>query len=284
MDLTGAMNAASDGAPPSRVDVDALVGRERRRRRLLWTGGAVGGATGATLAVTLGMALAAGSPGGHLPAGVPPPVAPVSACPTPTPGTGVGASDPGDLVAGPPTEAPEAAIKRLNGALRAALSQALPPGTELLDLFDQKCAFRFGPTQHAMGYHTSVSLTDAAGASSLTVMVTAMTRAQQQHRDGCPDGKKSSCEKETLPDGTRTSTEVNSSGRTVTNMALVRRPDGTAVFVQVSNRSVPAPGTSPGREYAEQQRNDNSTGRSQPSLTLAQAIAIGRTPGLTLYP
>ena len=141
--LSESMRRVTEVAPPTRIDVDALIAGERRRHR--WA--VAGGATLATAVVAAGLVVVVPLAGGHPVGGIAGPTptdgcAPIAEVRTPTPTAKI--SDAGgtvDTVRPAPTEPAAVAEQRLSLAFNQALRTAAPgmtfadfrrPGCELV--------------------------------------------------------------------------------------------------------------------------------------------------------
>ena len=277
-------------APPFSVDVDGLIERERRNAWLRR-----GGATAATAAAVVVVAFASQVALGWLPpartetpidVGVMP-AAPLStppATPPPAPILTMPGAD--------PTEAPEAAIARLEAALavavhKAALAATLTgdPVATLMDVPDQ-FVFEYDVRQ-------LVQLNGVSG----RVDVVIARRIQPPVEDGnrppwiCPEPADLDvypndiieCQDSVNALGEHVQTMrtrgVNDQGSTeghklLENWVTVWRLDGSMVQAKSSNDQHLGDGGTPPRAYHD----------GQPPLNIAQLTAMAHDPTLTIYP
>ncbi|MFC7244462.1 hypothetical protein ACFQO7_18455 [Catellatospora aurea] len=254
-DLPEQMRAATDGAPPSRIDLDSFIAREQRRSRLLRWGGASTAATVLVAALLLAPALYAG--GGSLTSGLREAV-----CPTPGPNPTRAASDSASLPAAPSAQECADTVARLSAALRDVLA-ATAPGRAATPLTETVFVYR---PEYAQ-YDARVSLSGPGGTAVLHVEVSELTEDPPSRVRVCP----------TTADGDHgCSYEVTTTGAVVfatdfadTAQVHAYREDGTGVMVSVN-----VPGV---------------TGETRPAgvvapLTPKQLTDIAQDPGLSLFP
>lgn len=275
--LSESLRLAAADPPPTRIDLDDLIGgvhRARRRRRWL---GAVGGTAAAVIAIAVGTALILGSgaPPGATPFGNPG----STENPNPTAKSEPGPADPSVPT---PTEPTEVAIARLSAALRASLASALGPDVALSDPNTPG-----GPPPSFSGepgtYKAGVSISDSAGSTELFIALrpAAMPPAgdpipQQEECDRHP--ATTSCQRLVQPDGSVIFTLRSTEHGGLTLEAEHYRIDGTAVTTFVTNVSFgsfdPELKTTPPVVLT----------RDGLPLTMDQLLEIVRDPALTLFP
>jgi hypothetical protein len=231
--------------PPSTVNVDAVIARQRRWTRLRQAG-LIGSVSLMTLAVALVLTTFRGSGDPNL--------APPGAEPTPT------------------LSAREQEAARLSEALRQLLTQALP-GAEFLD--PEPDAYAEHPPEQALVFVDQGSyflagaqIRDADGISNLTVAVgkedTQFRNERACSTDPAPLDMNVNCEVVPGPDGAMTETISNSSkfDGYKFHAAEIIRADDNAVHVIITNRS--------GQDVY----------RPEPHLTFQQTIALAQAPEL----
>lgn len=252
------LRRATDGGPPSRIDVDALIAADHRRRRFLIGGSAVTVAAAGLAVVMVGHAFSSGPTPGRIVGG------PVGPCVAPTPtwteSPWVDPSKPPliypvDTVGPSPIyaeEPVEAAKQRISVAFAAALRAAMP-GVPFTDSVDPACAspqvITFDP---AFPYESAVVVTDAHGRGDIVIHLF----AAPPERPACDD-----CVwKQDLPGGGLAYVQTDNPGR-----VDIWRPDGTGnMILAVDHKGDPA--------------------RPVPPATREQLIAIGSYPALSIYP
>jgi hypothetical protein len=252
------LRRATDGAPPSRIDVDALIAADHRRRRFLIGGSAVTVAAASLAVVMMGQAFSSGNAPDRTGGG------PAGPCIAPAPpwteSPPVDPSKPPlmypvDTVGPSPvyTEEPvEAAKQRLSVAFAAALRSAMP-GVAFTDWADPGCALpqivTFDP---AFPYESAVVVTDTHGRGDIVIHLF----AAPPERPACDD-----CVwKQDLPGGGLAYEQSGDPGR-----VDIWRPDGTGnMLLAVGHHGDPA--------------------RPVPPATREQLIAIGSYPALSIYP
>jgi hypothetical protein len=233
--------------PPSAVNVDSVIARQRRWTRLRQAG-LIGSVSLMTLAVALVLTTFRGSGDPNL--------APPGAGPTPT------------------LSPREQEAARLSEALRQLLTQALPgaefldpepdtyaehPPTEALVFVDQDTYFLAG-----------ARLRDADGISTIVVAVgkedTQFRSVRACSTDPAPRDMNVNCEVVSGTDGSITETISNSSkfDGYKFHAAEIIRTDDNAVHVIIMNRSAEQP----------------DVFRPTPHLTLDQTIALAQAPEL----
>jgi hypothetical protein len=274
--LSESLRRATQAAPPTRIDVDALIAGERRRRHVL-IGGSVMGTAAASVAVLL-LAQVLISPGTSGPAPGPlvggptgcvaptpttstPPAQPTGGKASPDPSAAPAAEDHGPY-AGPTaglepvpyqgTEPVDAAKSRLSNAFADALRAALP-GVPFRDWADPNCPLpQFITYDPAFPYESAAVITDAHGRGDIVVH---LYRAPAQ---------RPSCElcswQQDMPGGGLAFGYPDDPTR-----VDIWRPDGTGdMILAVDHRGDPA--------------------RPTPPATREQMIAIGGYPTLSLHP
>ena len=253
------LRRATDGAPPTRIDVDALIAADHRRRRFLIGGSVVTVAAASLAVVMVGQAFPSGGnqPGRNV-------GGPSGSCVAPTPtwteSPPVDPSKPPlmypvDTVGPSPvyTEEPvEAAKQRLSVAFAAALRSAMP-GVAFTDWADPGCALpQIATFDPAFPYESAVVVTDAHGRGDIVIHLYAVP----PERPACDD-----CVwKQDLPGGGLAYEQYGDPGR-----VNIWRPDGTGnMLLAVAHTGDPA--------------------RPVPPATRDQLIAIGSFPALSIYP
>ena len=253
------LRRASDGAPPTRISLDALIAADHRRRRFLIGGSAVTVVAAGLAVVLVGQAFSSGggSPGRVV-------GGPAGTCVAPTPTwTQAPPTDPSkapleypmDTVGPSPvyTQEPvEAAKQRLGLAFAGALRSALP-GVPFADWADPGCPLpqvvTFDP---AFPYESAVVITDAHGRGDIVVHMYA-AGPERPSCDHC-------AWHQDLPGGGLAFGEFDSPER-----VDIWRPDGTGnMILAVDHHGDPA--------------------RPVPPATRQQLIAIGSYPALSIYP
>lgn len=286
-DVSTRMRAAVAEPPPTLIDLDRLIAGERRRSRTItWTTAGTGVAAAvAAIVVAPGLLTGSGPGGAALPMGAPSSGS-SAAGPAPTLCAPLSPSPTGpqpplqshDTVRARPTEAVARAVPRLTASLREALRETLPASARVESPQDG-CVdpqFQFHPSYRE--YEVAARVTEGKESGFLIVRIMP-TPAMPTPRpgDGCHvSDDPRDCERIGFPDGTvatASTMDVGSDGLRQISV-LVRRPDGTAVFLLANNYLL---GT--GRD----DREPTLTG-AEPPLTTKQMIAVGRDPGLTLYP
>ncbi|WP_144120415.1 hypothetical protein [Catellatospora sichuanensis] len=250
-DLPEQMRAATDDAPPSRIDLDSFIAREQRRSRLLrWSGASTAAAVVVSALVAMPVLYAGG-------AGVTAALG-GAACPTPGPNPTEVPYDAAPTPAAPSAQECAATVQRLSAALRDVLA-VTAPGRAVHPL--ATTAFVYQPRN--AHYEARVNLSGPGG-PVLRVEVAELTEDPPSRIRVCPDTDK------------RCSYEITTTGVVVfaadfgdTSQVEAHREDGTRIMV-----SVDVPGV---------------TGETRPPgvvapLTIAQLADIAEAPGLSLFP
>jgi hypothetical protein len=269
--LSEAMRAAVADPPPSGIDLDRLIGGERRARQRRWFAGGAAALVvlSAAGAVTATVRVPGGSDVGGMPsaAGGPEPLGACTAVrPAPTASsTGAGGKatgpGPGALPAAP-TEPRTAAVPRLSTALNAAVASALPAMAYADDVHPNCEAIQFEPDLYPAMYYASLEARDAKGVGIVVVMIHYIPFVAME----------SYTHRETRPDGTQVgwSDDAPMDPRIVQAVQVsVARPDGT--FLTLLSQNITG-------------ANFDVATRERAPATAEQLIAIGTDPGLTLYP
>ncbi|GAB4047419.1 Rossmann-fold NAD(P)-binding domain-containing protein [Catellatospora paridis] len=253
-DLPEQLRAATDDAPPSRIDLDSFIAREQRRTRLLRWSGASAGAAVLVAALLAVPALYAGGTG--LTSGLG-----GAACPTPSPNPTEVPSDGATLPAAPSAQECAATVARLSAALRDVLAVTAPD--RATGPF-AGIAFVYQP-RYAQ-YEADVHLSGPGGRGLLHVVVSELTEDPPSAVQVCPEGSV----------GRGCSYEVHATGAVVfvtdyadTRQVEAHRADGTRVMVAVGVPGVAGETRPPG---------------AVPPLTMAQLVDIAEAPGLSLFP
>lgn len=256
-DLRAQLDAEMGDPPRSSVDVDRIVGRQRRAGRLRIAGAA--GLTAVVLAGTVAGALAvAGDPA---PGPTPPAAAPTTATTT----AGGSLTPP---TATPPPVCPDAKLQPLTATLRTALraeigQPRLFPFKDEEGRTRQPLEFYGGPCDVPpfRNSYTAIAMFGNQDSSPLL----AVDLDSEPGGGPCTDPDQPACTVSTGPDGEviRSITRHGNFQDRVQTYALVEltRTDGTTVQLFAST-----PGGPSGR----------------PPLSVAQLIRIGLTPGLSL--
>jgi hypothetical protein len=278
-------DAAIGVVPPSTVDVDAVLDRERRRARVRrvanpWTAAGAGVAAVAAGAV---LVLAPGDPGPSL-------VQPGAAAPPPS-------SDACGLAPRPtgalPTEKAAVAAGRLTTVLTAAVQQRLAAGTTLgvHTLGQYPKGTQHGPLAF---YHVFSALVakDSTCSGGEDYFMAAASTSKKALKGGvwaivtrlggnatpatecqrAPDGTQGSCNRRTGPHGETIVEETfTMPGGPTVNRVNVTKPDGTGVLVEAQNT-------------ARDAKQGDAPDMPSPPLSLAQLAEVALDPGLTLYP
>ena len=274
--LSESLRRATQAGPPTRIDVDALIAGERRRRHVLISGSVMGTAAAAVAVVLLAQVLTSPGTSGPAPGTA---IGATRSCVAPTPTSSTSAGQPSgskgspDPSAAPPaedhgpyagptaglepapyqgTEPTEAAKSRLSNAFAGALRSVLP-GVPFRDWADPNCPLpQFITYDPAFPYEASAVITDAHGRGDIVVH---LYRAPAQ-RPSCE-----SCSwQQDLPGGGLAFGYPDDPTR-----VDIWRPDGTGnMILAVDHRGDPA--------------------RPTPPATRQQMIAIGAYPALSLYP
>jgi hypothetical protein len=274
------LDEAIGTAPPSAVDVDAVIHRGRRTVRTRRT----------ALAATAGAAAVVAVLGLTRLQGPPPPVEPAAPAPAASTGAhpGIVRAEPSGPVApiqsslGP---VPPDIKARLDAALADRIAATLPAAGYLnpetgrpspTPIFrDQYQAI--SPTQH--GWEAMAFLKDAAGISGLRVLIFDYGTST----DACK-GVPTPCTPMTRPDG---EPAFQVTGRTPAHtpmtMAGVARPDGSEVeawsFPDITDETMTGPGFN-GANHPETWGDARVT----PPLTAAQLEEIAADPRFTFHP
>jgi len=287
-DLAAKMRAATDSPPPTRIDLDALIAGELRRRRTLRVAGAVAAVAVTALAIAVpALALSGRAPEStYLPGVAPAPNAtgspagsvPLCAPLSPSPSGPQPPLQSYDTVRPRPTEPVSQAVPRLTEAVRAALREVLPAGMTVEAAEHQPdCAepqFQYHPSYRS--YDLFARVTDEQGSGSLVIRVLPSGGSGEkpvscQPSSLGPIADQGDCKQE--PDGTVVLTLIHDrmGGKGRQYQVYVVRPDGDTVVAIESNVLVE-------RDLSEK------LARPEPPLTVEQLVQIGRAPGLTLYP
>jgi hypothetical protein len=283
-------DAAIGETPPSTVDVDAVLERERHRARVRrvvnpWT---TAGAGVAAVAVGAVLVLTPGSGTAVVPGAAGTPSAPPSAPPSPD-SCGF---DPRPTGA-PIPEKSAVAANRLTPVLTAAVQQRVAAGTQLsahaqgeYPKGSQHGPLTFyhvfsAPVPHdgacsgGEDYFMAAATTaDGPRKGNVWAIVTRLggMSAPQTECSKPPELAQGSCERKTGPHGEIVveSTFTFPGGPTV-NDTNVTKPDGTGVIVESQN-------------VAESAKLAGPPEMPSPPLSLAQLTEVALDPGLTLYP
>ena len=277
-DLSARMRAAAESPPPTRIDLDALISGELRRRRTLgWAGGAGAIAAAVALAIAVptvflpgsGQAPDGGGPvgGGFVAGDLPSLCAPLS--PSPTMHPAPVQSD--DTVRPLPSEPVAQAVPRLTEAMRVALGNVLPDGMTV-EAAQPGCAvpqFQYQPSYRE--YSLGARIKDRQGYGNLSVQV--LPSGTTDNNVEFFYANYEDCSSTREPDGTVVVAGIMPGRHSPERQYLVyvRRPDGATVLLSLSNFHIAL-------DFTE------TVTRPEPPLTREQLISIGRAPGLTLYP
>lgn len=292
-DLNSALRAVVADAPPSTIDLDRLVDGEQRRQRTMRMAAVVSGAAASVLMVAV-VAFGFSSPATptHQRTAATGTASMKSALPCPSlePSGPPRPYQSGNPSPRPVSESCGDAAFRLSGALVRALATHAP-GVTVADATGSGQSVRIlRNNDENLSYGTGLFISTPAGRGSASVGIEPRTyapesEAELRHRRGC-DRLPSElvCVYHSYPDGTvvtgidATPKLVGPNGEAGTRQHEVHvfRPDGTLVTFYASNlyydTGLALPGVTP------------KVGGKDVPLTLDQLIAIGRDPGLTLYP
>lgn len=283
-DLSTMMRAAAGEPPPTRVDLDRLIaGEQRRRRNLTWTAMGTGVAAAVAAILVVPAMLNPGSGGGvplqfAAPTGTRPvPGTTTAALCGPLSPSPTGPQPPlqsHDTVRARPTEPVAQAVPRLSVALGMALREVLPMDVQV-ESFQKGCSelqLQWQPSYRE--YETSARIIKGDEAGFLLIRV--MPSAVGDDGHCLTTGDPSDCRRTEFSDGTVATAVTTDLGEADAQQlsVVVRRPDGTSVFLMNNNYSL---GTRPGS-------TEPGLTAKEPLLTVDQMIEIGRHPGLTLYP
>lgn len=268
--------------PPSTVDVDAVVARQRRAALVRGLGTPAAVAAAAVVAVTVGAALAV--PGG-LGSGSGGPSQQPSGAPTPTISP---CAQPSDLppIPGEPAEV----AARLRAALDAAVREQLPDAQltansmavydgrqyeplEFVHVYQEGANYGGSCQGHQDYYLARATVTDPAGTGSILASVGRVEEPGSfMLQCSATSPERTFCQERTGPGGERitVTTLVVGEGAIVHRIDAVR-PDGTMVTVDSQN-------------VGSDIKEDGPAQRPTPPLTHDQLIAIALIPGLTLFP
>ncbi|MET1072371.1 MAG: hypothetical protein ABWY11_06965 [Umezawaea sp.] len=267
---------AIGAVPPSTVDVDAIIARQRRAERFRlsahpWTSAAAGIAV-----VAIGAAVVLAPGGGSIGAGSGPPGGCGSLLPTT-----------------PPLAEDEAAVStRLSHVFAAAVEGMVPPMTKFgkTSAADYPLGTKHEPLDFYHAFSPIVETDSgcsggedhfAAGASVggggvlgnvLVVVGRLGGHATPMAECGSGSEERLQCERSTRPDGTVVVTTTISGPTGVrTFCADVTKPDGTGVLVRSANV------TTDSKRAAEPEA-------VAPPFTHEQLVQLALDPGMTLYP
>ncbi|MEU7786879.1 hypothetical protein [Amycolatopsis sp. NPDC049159] len=280
-------DAAIGVVPPSTVDVEAVLDRERRRARVRrvvnpWTAAGAG-----VTAIAAGVAVAF-VPGDPAPVLVPPAASkppsedPCAVLPYP-PQTGA-----------PIPETSAAASSRLTAVLTAAAQQRLAAGTTLSthDGSDFPKGVEHGPLAfyHVFSapvphestcsggedYFTSTATTAKGNRKGNLLAIVTRLGGNATPTTQCgppPERTEGSCQRRIGPHG-ETIVEITFTlrgGGPTVNESNVTKPDGTGIILEAEN-------------VAGDAKRGGAPDMPSPPLSLAQLTEIALDPGLTLYP
>ncbi|MGW4524900.1 hypothetical protein [Amycolatopsis sp. NPDC004378] len=278
-------DAAIGAVPPSTVDVDAVLDRERRRARVRrvaipWT---AAGVSVAAVAVVATVVFAPGEPGG---AAVMPGSSP-SASPDPC------AHDPFPPQTGAPIpETADVAANRLSGILTAAVEQRVAAGTKLqphaggeypkgkqhgpltfYHVFSGRVPYEGSCSGGEDYFKAAATTAGEAGKGNVWAIVTRLGGNATPATDCIiPDGAGGSCDRTVGPhDEKIVALTFSVPGQATVNQVNVTKPDGTGVILEAEN-------------IASSAKLKRPPDMPSPPLSLAQLKAIALDPGLTLYP
>ena len=248
-DITALFRTATDDAPPTVIDLDALIGRERRRRSRRLVAGAGGIAVALVVAAATGVVLLTGRPApiAAVPATVPAPsVAPSKPCVHPTMPSFVPTRQ-ADPVR-PPSDDHVATARRL----QTALVPLLPAGARSTAACGRMEVF-WDTTE--LDYRAGTGL--RGGRVSLVVIIRARDRGSPPDCLAVPHG----CTRTTAADGSLVLSDLSDldAGGRAQRSVTVDRPDDTRILLV-------------------------SIGHPSELPSVATLAAIGRAPALTLYP
>ncbi|RSM40941.1 hypothetical protein DMA12_25935 [Amycolatopsis balhimycina DSM 5908] len=284
-------DAAIGVVPPSTVDVEEVLDRERRRARVRrvvnpWT------AAGASVAAVAAGAVLVLAPGGPAPSVVQPGAAPTGAAPPPP-------SSDACRLAPRPTTAPlrekaNVVADRLTTVLTDAVRQRVAAGTTLgvHTLGQYPKGTQHGPLSffHVFSalvpqdggvcsggedyFMAAASTTEKAHKGNVWAVVTRLggNASPATECGPAPADTQGSCHRRTGPHGETIVEETftMASGPTVSRVN-VAKPDGTGVIVEAQNT-------------ARDANLGDAPDMPSPPLSLGQLAEVALDPGLTLYP
>lgn len=289
---------AIGAAPPSTVDVDAVIARQRRAawtRRAVGQGGA---AAAGVVAVTFGVVAALPAGSGDTPTGAGPGVLVQATTSVPTSTSSAPTGPPSPCTEGTPTappapEQPATAAARLRSVLTAAVQRQLP-GSELVANPVSRYGGRsYGPLEFFHVLEQGVDLgngsckvpadyflaranvSDAAGTGNISAMVARLSRTGGPSTT-CPEPgvapEQSACDQHAGPNGEIiVASTLHLEGGPTVHRVEVTKTDGTGLILMAENVA------NDGKEGGPPQR-------ATPPLTHEQLIAIALDLGMTLYP
>ncbi|MDX3189239.1 hypothetical protein PV458_12605 [Streptomyces sp. MN03-5084-2B] len=277
-------DAAIGVVPPSTVDVEAVLDRERRRARVHrvanpWTAAGAGVAAVAAGAV---LVLAPGDPAPSL-------VQPGAAPPSSSAGCGF---DPRPTGA-PLKEKTDVVADRLTAVLTAAVQQRVAAGTTLgaHALGQYPKGTQHGPLSFYHVFSAPVAKDSACSGGEDYFMAAAST-TEKTHKGNvwaivtrlggmagpstecgpAPVDTQVSCQRRTGPHGeTIVEETLTTPGAGTANRVNVVKPDGTGILVEAQNT-------------ARDAKQGDAPDMPSPPLSLAQLTEVALDPGLTLYP
>lgn len=285
--------------PPSTVDVDAVVARQRRAAVIRRVAGPGFAAAAGVVAVTFGIAVAlpggTGGTGGLVPGagpGTSPPTTTEQAPSSSAPSCGASGR--------PVTEDPAVAAARLTEVMTAAVRARLPDaqlaGDPTANTPDDR---QYGPLEffsgRAMGvgtacpnvldwFRASAIVAGTVGPGDISAFIGRVDDPDGPHKEcedrpsGGPENPEVTCGQQAGPNGeqivvyTTIEPRLHPTGpRVKIHEVHVAKPDGTGVVLYSKNT-------------AGQPKLAAQPERETPPLTHEQLIAIALVPGLTLYP
>ncbi|WIY02762.1 hypothetical protein QRX60_02475 [Amycolatopsis mongoliensis] len=286
-------DAAIGAVPPSTVDVDAVLARERGRARVRrfvnpWT---TAGAGVAAVAAGAALVLVPGGSGGSGGTAVVPGAAGTPSAP---PSDDPCAISPYPPQTGPPIpETADVAANRLSGVLTAAVRQRVAAGTKLqphaqgeypkgkqhgpltfYHVFSARVP-REGACSGGEDYFMAAATTvDGARKGNVWAIVTRLGGNATPATECAdpPEGAQGSCDRTTGPHGeTVVALTFTYPGQATVNQVNVGKPDGTGIIVEAEN-------------IAGSAKQPLPPDMPSPPLSLDQLREVALDPGLTLYP
>jgi hypothetical protein len=283
-------DAAIGAVPPSTVDVEAVLARERARARVRrfvnpWT---TAGAGVAAVAAGAALVLVPGGAGGTavVPGAAGTPSAPPSADPC--------AISPYPPQTGPPLpETTDVAASRLSGVLTAAVQQRVAAGTKLAPhalgeypkgkqhgpltfyhVFSAQVAHESSCSGGEDYFMAAATTVDGSRRGNVWAIVTRLggNATPATECSDPPEGAQGSCDRTSGPHGeTIVALTFTFPGQATVNQVNVSKPDGTGVMVEAEN-------------IASSAKQPLPPDMPSPPLSLAQLKAVALDPALTLYP
>jgi hypothetical protein len=272
-DLTNMMRTATAEPPPTSIDLDQLIaGEQRRSRQLRWAasaGGVAAAVAAVVFATTVLSGWGAGKGGGS--ADLSRPAVEFCAPLTPSPTGPTQPKQSYGTVRPRPTEPVADVVGRLTAVLNDTLLTHLPDvRVAAVGLAGcERPQFQHDPSRDE--YSAGARLADTKGSGSLSLRLIPTGAEEPFACQPNPGGL--DCERRTLPGGAVAKLLTFPMDGGTQYQVTVDRPDGTTVFLLANNL-----------DYGGGSSATPKVTRPEPVLTLDQMVALGVTPGLTLYP